>query len=332
MASGGVDSGLLWWATQHSLDRAYTISWSGGADFEGLDDDRRAVVELESRFGTPVGYLPGETAGDVLPSSGDLFADPAYDLTRLIASTASQDGYKVLLSGQGADELFAGYRRHTMAPLVARLRLGRVGNALERALHRLPPGRLSSEYAARLARACSEPDAFRAYMQLCTYSTAVERARALDCDEAEVSNDVVWQRHREVFERLPAGLSFLRKVLALDLAVYLPGLGLAYVDRAGMEFGVEIRVPWLDLDFVRWALTLPDRSLVRRGRGKWLTRDLAAQRLSVEIAHRPKRGFGAPASRLGDDAMGQRGFRQGAYFGRAKRILHGYLSDESGQR
>ena len=331
MASGGVDSGLLWWATKDSLDKAYTITWTGSDDFEGLDDDRRAVIELEERFGTSVAYLPGETAGDTLPPSGDLFADPAYDLTRLIARTASEQGYKVLLSGQGADELFAGYRRHTMAPLVGRLRLGRLGASLERSLLRLPTGKLSSEYATRLARACSEPDAFRAYMQLCTYSTPVERAMALNCDEAEVSNDIVWQRHRDVYDRLPPGLSFLRKALALDLAVYLPGLGLAYVDRAGMEFGVEIRVPWLDLDFVRWALTLPDQALVRRSRGKWLTRDLAALQLSPAIAHRPKRGFAAPASRLNQEAIaaGQHGFRQGAYFARAHGIMEAFVSRES---
>ena len=328
MASGGVDSGLLWWATKDTIDKAYTISWSGTDDFEGLDDDRRAVVELEARFGTDVAYLAGETAGDVLPASGDLFADPAYDLTRLIARTASEQGYKVLLSGQGADELFAGYRRHTMAPLVARLRLGGAGRALERALLKLPAGRLSSEYATRLARACAEPDAFRAYMQLCTYSSAGERATALDCDEAEVGNDVVWQRHREVFDRLPPRASFLRKALALDLAVYLPGLGLAYVDRAGMEFGVEIRVPWLDLDFVRWTLTLPDEALVSRARGKYLTRELAARELSPDIAHRPKRGFAAPAARVKEDAgrSGARGFRQGTYFARAERILQSYGS------
>ena len=327
MASGGVDSGLLWWATHDAIAKAYTITWDEADDFEGLDDDRRAVEELERRFGTAVDYLPGKEAGDVLPASGDLFADPAYNLTRLIARTAKEHGYKVLLSGQGADELFGGYRRHAMASLVGRLRLGRVGHALERTLLRLPSGRLSSEYATRLARASAEPEAFGAYMQLCSYSTPLERARALDCNEAEVTDEVVWQRHREVFDRLPAEVSFLRKALALDLAVYLPGLGLAYVDRAGMEFGVEIRVPWLDLDLVRWTLTLPDSALIRHGRGKWLTRDLAARELSPHIAHRPKRGFAAPARRLdvATTGVGDQGFRQGAYFARAENILREYL-------
>lgn len=335
MASGGVDSGLLWWATKDGLARAYTISWDGQDDFEGLDDDRRAVVALQRRFGTPVEYLPGDRAGDHLPPTGDLFADPAYHLTRLIARTAREQGYKVLLSGQGADEIFGGYRRHTMATLVGRVRLGRLGAVAERSLLRLPSSGLSAEYAARLCRAWAEPRAFDAYMQLCTYSTAAERAQVLDSTEAEVANGVMWQRHEEVFERLPAGLSFVRKALALDLAVYLPGLGLAYVDRAGMEFGVEIRVPWLDLNFVRWALTLPDRALVHRGRGKWLTRDLAARQLSSDIAHRPKRGFAAPAGRVtaAGSTPGDRGFRQGAYFSRARRILEEYLAgSEAGNR
>ena len=61
----------------------------------------------------------------------------------------------------------------------------------------------------------------------------------------------------------PGDASFLRKAMALDLAVYLPGLGLAYNDRASMEHGVEVRVPWLDLDLVRWSLTLPDSVLIR---------------------------------------------------------------------
>lgn len=327
MASGGVDSSLIWWATDASIERAYSITWDDSSDFEGLNDDQRAVMELETLFTTPVDYLSGEAADDVLPMSGDLFADPAYNLTRLIARTAQDHGYKVLLSGQGGDELFAGYRRHTMAPLVGRFRLGRLGSALEYSFRHLPADRLATEYAARLARASAETDPFCAYMQLCTYSTAVERARALQCSEAEVTNEVVWQRHREVFDRLPAQLSFLRKVMTLDLAVYLPGLGLAYVDRAGMEFGVEIRVPWLDLDLVRWTLTLPDEALIHRGRGKWLTRTLAAAEISERVGHRPKRGFAAPARRLRADAErgGQRGFRQGAYFARACRILDAYL-------
>lgn len=329
MASGGVDSGLLWWATRKGIDRAYTIAWTSHDDPEKLGEDTQAVSMLQRRLGTPTDYVAGEAAEDVVPPSGDLFADPAYGLTRLIARRAHDDGHKVLLSGQGGDELFGGYRRHATARLLA-LRTGSVGEALERQLKGLRSPRVGIEYLARLARASAERDPFCAYMHLCSYSTARERAEVLGCTEGEVSNEVVWQRHREVYENTPAGSSFLRRVMAVDLAVYLPGLGLAYADRGGMEFGVEIRVPWLDLELVRWSLTLPDEALIRWGRGKWLPKELARIALGKHLSHRPKRGFAAPASRVRQEQHhGTRAFRQGAYFARARRTLQAYLSEDA---
>jgi asparagine synthase (glutamine-hydrolysing) len=90
-----------------------------------------------------------------------------------------------------------------------------------------------------------------------------------------------------------------------------------------------VRVPWLDLDLVRWSLTLPDSLLIRRHRTKWLPRELAARAISPQVAERAKRGFAAPASHV---APGQRpgslGFRQGRYFALATSLLeqHGVLS------
>jgi asparagine synthase (glutamine-hydrolysing) len=238
-----------------------------------------------------------------------------------------RDRYKVLLAGQGGDELFGGYRRHFVASLLDWVRLGRGGRLLERVFNQAAGGRVDIEYAARLSRALSEGDSFSAYMQLCSYSTASERASALGCTEAEVSDEVVWAQHRSAFDVQPAGASFLRKVMAVDQAVYLPGLGLSYMDRAGMEFGVEVRVPWLDLELVSWSRSLPADVLVRRGRGKWLTRALAERELGQQLAHRPKRGFAAPAMlvRRGSHTSGERGHRQGVYFARARHVLDAHL-------
>lgn len=332
MASGGVDSSLLWWAAGSGLARAYTIEWGQEAGSEGLAEDASAVRQLEQRLGTSTTYLPGEAAESVLlPASGDLFADPAYELTRQIARAAQDDGIKVLLAGQGGDEMFAGYRRHAVANAVEKVRLGRAGRVLERGLLRAANGRVGIEYAGRLSRAMAERDPFAAYMQLCSYSTARERAEALGCTEAEVSNEAVWEQHRIAYDRQPTDASFLRRVLAVDQEVYLPGLGLAYTDRAGMEFGVEIRVPWLDLELVAWARSLPDAALMRRGRGKWLAKSLAAAELGDELAHRPKRGFAAPARLVhrGSHVKGERGHRQGSYFARARHVLDAHLARPS---
>ena len=328
MASGGVDSSLIWWAASEQVARAYTIEWTGSTGDERLSDDAMTVRALSALLGTPVTYVAGEEASNSLPRAGDLFADPAHDLARTISQRASADGFKVLLSGQGGDELFAGYSRHRVAPFLHRLSLGELGNAAERAICRHGTG-LRAEYLTRIARASAERDPFGSYMQLCTYSVAADRARVLSCTEAEVGNDVVWQRHREVFDALPTGVSFLRKAMALDLLVYLPGLGLAYNDRASMERGVEVRVPWLDLELVRWSLTLPDSVLIRRQRAKWLPKELAARVISPEVAQRAKRGFAAPAQHVAPGLTpSSRGFRQGRYFALATSILaqHGAAS------
>ena len=321
MASGGVDSSLIWWAARESIERAYTIEWADNTGVERLSEDTATVRALSDLLGTPVTYVAGEDASDSLPRAGDLFADPAHDLARSISRRASGDGFKVLLSGQGGDELFAGYSRHRAAPFLRYIRSGGVGKAAELVLSRYGRG-LRAEYLTRMARAASEPDLFASYMQICTYSTAADRARILSCSEAEVSNDAVWERHRAVFDALPAGASFLRKAVALDLAVYLPGLGLAYNDRASMEHGVEVRVPWLDLELVRWSLTLPDSVLIRRQRAKWLPKELAARVVSPQVAERAKRGFAAPAHRVAPEQKpGSQGFRQGRYFALATSIL-----------
>lgn len=321
MASGGVDSSLIWWAAGDRIGRAYTIEWANPTGAERLSEDSATVRAISNLLGTPVTYVAGEEASNRLPHAGDLFADPAHDLARTISRRASGDGFKVLLSGQGGDELFAGYARHRIAPFLRQLRLAAMGKAAEQAISRCGTG-LKAEYMARIARASSERDPFASYMQLCTYSTAVDRAKVLGCSEADASNDTVWQRHREVFDALPADASFLRKAMALDLAVYLPGLGLAYNDRASMEHGVEVRVPWLDLDLVRWSLTLPDSVMIRSRHAKWLPKTLAAHVLLPQVAWRPKRGFAAPAQQVAPGrSPGSRGFRQGRYFALATSTL-----------
>lgn len=326
MASGGVDSSLLWWAAGQRLERAYTIDWSRQRTDEGLDEDTEAVRVLEQRLPTPVTYVPGEDVDPrALPPSGDLFADPAVDLCRLISRRAHADGMKVLLSGQGGDELFGGYRRHVLGPFAARLPVGRFGVAAAGSLARWGPNNVRTEYAHRLLLAAGRGDPLSSYLTLCSYSTPADRAEALGCTEAEVSDEVVWAEHRAAFDMTPTRWSLLRRFRAVDVAVYLPGLGLAYADRAGMQHSVEVRVPWLDLDLVRWALRLPDAALVRRGTGKWLTRELALTVLPRETVERPKRGFAAPASALSTAPDGQRAFRQGAYFSNARAVLERWL-------
>lgn len=329
MASGGIDSSLVWWGAADNLMTAFTIDWSCDSGQEGLSEDTDAVRVLEEALHTPVSYLPGDVSDrTLLPPSGDLFADPAYELTRTIARAARDAGIKVLLSGQGGDEVFAGYRRHLVAPLLERARFGAASRAVSATLARVGHQNVRLEYLSRLARAVSHGDVLGAYMELCSYSTASDRAHALDCTEAEVSDAVVWESHQSAYDLFPPEWSALRRVRALDLSVYLPGLGLAYVDRSSMEHGVEVRVPLLDLELVRWALRLPDHLLVRGRTSKHVPREVARLTLPALIADRKKRGFGVPVSMVdrGSATRGSRGFRQGSYFALACDVLNRHLA------
>lgn len=327
MASGGIDSSLLWWAAKDKLTKAYTIDWSSEAGGEKLHEDTDAVAVLRTALGTPVSFVSGESVDiTAVPRSGDLFADPAVELCRQIAEQAQADGHKVLLSGQGGDELLGGYRRHLMGPLAARVPAGPLGRSASNVIARTGNGSVVAEYASRLALSASRRDPLSSYMILCSYSDAADRARVLRVSEREVSDDIVWDTHRTKYEQMPTQWSLLRRFRGVDLSVYLPGLGLAYADRSGMEHSIEIRVPWLDLDLVRWALRLPDAALVRGIRGKILARTLAAEVLPRRISTRSKRGFAAPARLLpGADQHASRGFRQGRYLKQAEEVLTVWL-------
>lgn len=328
LASGGIDSSAIWWASRERGTHAYTIDWKEQRTSERLDEDTSAVELLGRALDTPVTYVPAtDLRLDALPSSGDLFSDPAVELCRLIACAASENGTKVLLSGQGGDEVFGGYRRHLVGPLTAAVRSGPLGRAAADVLRRLPARfSLPTEYLSRAAESSAAPDPLASYMTLCTYSTPAQRARALDCTEEEVSDENVWQTHQDFFVRLPDEWSLLRRFRALDLGVYLPGLGLAYADRSGMACGVEIRVPLLDLDLVRWALRFEDRALVSGRTLKPVLRSVVESSLPREIATRPKRGFAVPAETLSERCDGPlqddgKGFRQTQYAALAESML-----------
>jgi asparagine synthase (glutamine-hydrolysing) len=323
MVSGGIDSSLIWHYGGDGFAKAFTIDWTDETGAEGLQEDTAAVRLLEGALRTPVSYLPGRDAEvGPLPRSGDLIADPAYELIRSIAHNASAQGYKVLFSGQGGDELLAGYRRHVAVRLLGHARFGHVARAVSRVLRRIPSESVRLEYLARLTLASASPDPLSGYLTLCSYSSSRDRASALGCMESDVSDDVVWARHREIYDQMPAAWPMLRKARMVDLCVYLPGLGLAYTDRAGMDAGVEIRVPFLDLEMVKWAAAVPGSELIRRGKGKVPARHLAEKLLGREIASRPKRGLGVPKEMLAvAPETTERGFRQSQYFTLAKDVL-----------
>ncbi len=198
------------------------------------------------------------------------------------------------LTGDGGDELFAGYPHHLAAGLAAWV--DRTGLPLAWLARFLPAGRQRRGFARRLKRFLEGLRHRGAARHLAWISLFNERERA-----ALYTTEGIQQlaAHDPVaplawaYERLDRRDAVTQSSLA-DLLTYLPGDLLTKLDTASMAWGLECRSPFLDHRVVEFAAQLPVRYKLRRGRGKWLLAQAFADLLPAEVFTRPKRGFALP--------------------------------------
>lgn len=305
--SGGLDSSIvtvLAKRTNPEID-AYTITFRPEDQrLEAMPDDAVFARMVASQFDVPLHEI--EIAPDVvdlLPrmvtALDEPIGDPAAINTFLICEAARSAGVKVLLSGMGADELFGGYRKHYACLLAARYR--RLPAALRTGMIRpavnLMPVSLGGR-GLRLARwakrflsfaELAEEPAFRRSYTL--YDT-VELVELLD---PELGHHVsaVLEEHADVYNDTVLVDHVSRMCLA-DTRMFLPGLNLAYTDRASMAASTEVRVPFVDPEVVRAAFSLPGSAKIDGRTGKAALKAAARDWLPKEVVHRPKGLFSAP--------------------------------------
>jgi asparagine synthase (glutamine-hydrolysing) len=232
-------------------------------------------------------------------------ADPAPINALMIAERARAMGIPVLLSGVGGDDLFGGYRRHwalaferSWAWLPRGIRSG-VQAAASAAASGGASGQ-SSPALRRLAKmfAYAGEDRDRRLVSYFWWSTEQVRRALYTREFADrVAKVDTAAPLLESLQRIPHEKDSLQRMLYLEGRHFLPDHNLNYTDRAGMAVGVEVRVPLLDLDLVRFATRVP-AGLKQRGRvGKALFKQAMEPYLPREAIYRPKSGFGAPLRR-----------------------------------
>lgn len=223
-------------------------------------------------------------------------ADPAPLNVLLISKMAREHGIKVLLSGTGGDDLFTGYFRHYALvqerlwgwmPQVMRSGICLITSNLS---HKSVMGRRFSR-AFRFAH--NEPDD-----RLIGYFTWIDPNVALglfsrDIREFLADYDPAYPLKKSL-DRLPDGVSRLNRMLYLESKHFLADHNLNYTDKMSMAVGVEVRVPLLDPDLVRFAVSLPDYWKQRGRVGKWIFKKAMEPYLPADVIYRPKTGFGAP--------------------------------------
>ena len=253
---------------------------------------RRSPRQTAARFGIPVHELALGGVDEAIVETvaraygqpfGDSSAIPSWLLGRAISPHR-----KVVLNGDGGDEIFAGYRRYTLARMLApipRIDVRRfIGNGVNR--------RSALGFVRRAVRilAASGPERYQLLTtDLVTSSTMGRVFPPLATADAEA----------ELSELVPedpfadGGAALMRADRDLLLAWDL----LPKMDIASMAHGVEARSPFLDVDLVAFASSIPPSHVVGRWSTKPLLRALARRHLPAAVARGPKRGFEVPVDR-----------------------------------
>jgi len=221
-------------------------------------------------------------------------ADPACLNVLFISAAARLKGIKVLLSGVGGDDLFAGYRRHTL--LGTGPYLDAIPPCARRLMIRLAVGgRQDTALGRRIARIVSYAGQTgdRRVSSSFAWGPAGIAERLMSPELRSATED-------DVFEPLTAYLagrdepSPVEKGLDLEKVFFLGDHNLIYTDKMAMAASVEVRVPLLDPELVKFAAEVPTRWKQRFLTSKWILRESQRSRLPASVINRSKTGFGVP--------------------------------------
>ena len=301
--SGGLDSSaIVAFAREQNPDlRCFSIEVVGGQE-EGVTDDLPFARRVAKHLGVGLEVVQidaARMAGDLENMVAQLdepLADPAPLNVLYISKLAREQGMKVLLSGAGGDDLFTGYRRHHAVMLERYWRwLPLIGQVLlEKASAGLDQRRAINRRLARLFSGAG----LNGDERLANYFLWSKEADllALYTPEfrAQLSGSAVCAPMLDFLKPLPDATASLERMLVLDQRFFLADHNLLYTDKMSMAAGVEVRVPFLDLELVEFASRIPSGLKQRGSTGKWILKKAMEPFLPHDIIYRPKTGFGAP--------------------------------------
>jgi asparagine synthase (glutamine-hydrolysing) len=304
--SGGVDSSAivaLMGRFQKQPVRCYTIAFA-----DERTDDNESDLPYARQVAVHLGADLHEVRvrPDVLGFAERMVyqldesqADPACINVDLICRQARADGYKVLLSGAGGDDLFSGYRRHAAlyyerfwAFLPAALRRAAAGTA-----GWLPAATTLGRRVQKAFQYAGESAEERLLGYFLWAGDEVIRPLYSPGLRRELQNYDTREPLRRSLARIPREHDPLQRMLYLEAKHFLPDHNLSYTDKMSMAHGVEVRVPFLDLELAAFAARLPPGEKRQGARVKALLKDAVQPWLPEAVVTRSKTGFGAPLRR-----------------------------------
>ena len=288
LLSGGIDSSLVTafmaQEKQGGVD-SFTIGFQE-AEHDESEVARSVAAVLGTRHHELL--LRADDMLELIDSMPAYFDEPFADVSAipsLVVSRLARTRVTVALCGDGGDELLAGYRYYEWGRRYARLYRALPAGVRRFALALAPvlPAR-----AAMALGGLAQPDlaALFAYMRCSSKSAEWEDLLRFASAgiEQDVASEMVKWHDRDA----------RRRMMAADYRTYLANDILVKGDRSAMAFSLEARHPFLDVEFVETALSIPDATMFRHGGDKWLLRRLLGRLVPGRISSRPKHGFTVP--------------------------------------
>jgi asparagine synthase (glutamine-hydrolysing) len=309
--SGGIDSSLvtaLMQARASQPVRSFSI---------GFDIDRFNEAEYARAIANHLGTehtefaVTEKDALDLVPDLTQIFDEPFADSSQLptiLLSRLTREKVTVALSGDGGDEMFGGYNRHILAPMLWE----RLGTLPKAARQLVSVGSSAAQWLAtgqgaaplsKLAKSLGLP--VTAMDRLSKFGGAIGRAGDFTGFYRELVS--TWPEPNRLMQqsgearsildepdRLPKLPEPAEELMALDALSYLPDDIMVKVDRSSMSCSLETRAPFLDARVVEHAWTLPVSAKIEGRTGKRILRDILARHVPRELFERPKQGFAVP--------------------------------------
>ncbi len=280
--SGGIDSSIVSAVVAKNSDQApasFTIGFH-----EAASDERVFAAEVARELGTRhyVDVLDMDRAADMLCDFAEVYDEPFLDSSGLptlaVSRLARRHGYKVILSGDGGDEVFVGYRWYDAYLAALAQTDGRSA------------GWWSTAGRMRRALTAAAPDPVAAYFPLIGFLTAKQQ-KAIFAHEVR---GAVQDHLAPLRAAYPADCPAVTSAQLMDLQTYLVDDILTKVDRASMACGVEVRVPLLDHRLVEFAFSVDSELLYAGGERKAALKRAVKDLVPACVLTSRKKGFSIP--------------------------------------
>jgi asparagine synthase (glutamine-hydrolysing) len=333
--SGGIDSSGITALMQRHVNGQRISTYTAGIEtrdlrYDIIPDDVRWARRVNEQLQTDYHEIMLQpSVADLLPKLVYHMEEPPIDMAipSYLISRAARETLRVMLSGMGGDEVFAGYPRQMamkiasafdpVPQLLRRPLMKSVASALPGGL----PGKLTAPLrnAKKFARSAALEFEDR-YLGYGTYFTDEVKQRLYSDEWRSMTRDYdAYATHRAYFARASEAAP-LNRLLYVDLKTFLPCLNLMTTDKTSMAANLEVRVPFLNREMIEMAAHMPPRLKLRGLKRKYILKRALEGVLPNDVIWRRKAGFGAPIRSwlrgplkpliddlLSDDAVKRRG-------------------------